>query len=312
VPRSKSGHERRAISPALLIGAGAAAGVALLTCVALPLAIIAVRTETGSAGTTGSSGRPAASFDQELTNSIGMELTRLPPGTFTMGSPPDEKDRGTDEEQHTVEITQEFWLGVHEVTQAQYRQVMGSNPSSFHGPDRADFPVERVSWHDAVSFCEKLSSSEAESGRQYRLPTEAEWEYACRARAPSSQVFHFGASLSSGQANFDSNFPYATADRGDPLKRTCKVGSYLPNRFGLHDMHGNVLEWCADWYAEDYYRKSPRSDPAGPSDGSGRVVRGGGWSFKGRGCRSAFRFRHTPELRFSYLGFRVVVVPASP
>jgi formylglycine-generating enzyme required for sulfatase activity len=140
------------------------------------------------------------------------------------------------------------------------------------------------------------------------LPTEAEWEYSCRGGAPAYQVFHFGNSLSSTQANFDGTSPYGSAGKGVYLERTCKVGSYGKNRFGLHDMHGNVWEWCSDWYGADYYGKSPRRDPQGPSEGSHRVLRGGGWRLDGRRCRSAFRLGNMPESRRHHLGFRVALV----
>jgi formylglycine-generating enzyme required for sulfatase activity len=267
------------------------------------------------------------SWPREITNSIGMTLVRIPLGTFLMGSPKGERPRANDEEQHEVEIRQEFWLGIHEVTQKQFKQVMGYNPSFFSkdgegkpgatysavskpagGKDKvpADtgaFPVENVSWEEADEFCKKLSAREVErnSGRKYRLPTEAEWEYACRGGSPVYRVFHFGNFLLSTPANI--------AGRGD-LKRTCKVGSYAKNGFGLYDMHGNVSEWCQDWYAENYYAKSPRKDPPGPSEGSDRVLRGGAWVNKDRECRSASRLRNTPAFRDSDLGFRVALVPA--
>jgi formylglycine-generating enzyme required for sulfatase activity/uncharacterized caspase-like protein len=277
-------------------------------------------------------------WDKEVENSIGMKLVRIPSGTFQMGSPAEEKLRGPDEQQHEVEITKDFWMGVHEVTQKQFKEVMGYNPSYFStdgagktdlkyfdaskpagGKDKVagkstdDFPVENVSHDEAVVFCEKLSERVAErnSGRNYRLPTEAEWEYSCRGGATSSyQVFHFGNSLSSKQANFDGKAPYGDAGKEVPLERTCKVGSYAANRFGLHDVHGNVMEWCSDWYGEDYYGKSPRRDPLGPSEGRGRVRRGGCWLFNGRSCRSANRGDAAPSARSLLIGFRVALVPA--
>jgi formylglycine-generating enzyme required for sulfatase activity len=252
---------------------------------------------------------------KSFTNSVGMKLVLIPKGKFKMGSPEDEKDRSTDEKQHDVEITRPFCLGIYTVTQKQYKEVMGENPSWFSamgagkddvkGLDTDDFPVETVSWHDAKRFCEKLSDLPAEKrrGRTYRLPTEAEWEYACRGGAHSSNPFHFGKSLSSRQANFDGNHPYGGADKGPYLERTCKVGSYDPNKFGLHDMHGNVWQWCADWYAKDYYEKSPKKDPKGPASGTVRVVRGGSWRGVGWLCRAAFRLHVVPDGRC--IGFRV-------
>jgi formylglycine-generating enzyme required for sulfatase activity len=282
----------------------------------------------------------AKGWGKTVENSIGMTLVRIPKGTFTMGSPADEEKRRTDEAQHQVEITKDFWLGVHEVTQKEFKDVMGYNPSYFSidgegktglryfdsskpagGKDKVagkstdDFPVENVSHEEAVEFCEKLTARVAEkrSGRKYCLPTEAEWEYSCRGGGSSSyQVFHFGNSLSSTQANFDGNYPYGSAGKGVYLERTCKVGSHGKNRFGVHDMHGNVWEWCSDWYDKDYYGKSPRRDPPGPSEGSLRVLRGGSWSRDGLSCRSADRSGREPADRDLDLGFRVALVPVGP
>jgi formylglycine-generating enzyme required for sulfatase activity len=280
--------------------------------------------------------------EKEIVNSIGMKLVRIPKGTFTMGSTKEEQDEAiadyekhfrkayaalrawhhAEGPRHEVEITKDFYLGVHEVTQAQYQKVMGKNPSWFSaagsgkdmvkGRDTDDFPVESVSYEDAVAFCQKLSDLQAEkrAGRKYRLPSEAEWEYACRSGAPSSRPFHFGTSLSSKQANFNGNYPYGGAAKGEFLGRTCKVGSYTRNSFGLFDMHGNVAEWCSDWYGEDYYGKSPRHDPEGPSSGSNRVIRGGAWLLNGRVCRSADRSWNRPDNRSHFLGFRAAQVPS--
>jgi uncharacterized protein (TIGR02996 family) len=234
-----------------------------------------------------------------LTNAIGLELVLIPPGTFLMGSPKDEEGRTDDEGPvHEVAITRPFYLGVHPVTQEQYQHIMGNNPSWFcptgdgknevAGLDTRLFPVERVSWEDAVAFCEKLTALAEETrwGWVYRLPSEAEWEYACRGGSPSYQVFHLG--------------------------RPCKVGSYAPNAFGLYDMHGNVWEWCQDWYGADYYAKSPQEDPPGPPGGLHRVVRGGDFGANGRFCRSAYRGWREPARRPFNLGFRVVLVSSAP
>jgi formylglycine-generating enzyme required for sulfatase activity len=248
-----------------------------------------------------------------------MKLRLIPAGEFVMGSPETEAGHTDEEHSHRVRITKPFWMGACEVTQKEYRKVTSGNPSWFAsaggGKDRvADLdtdrlPVDSVTWDDAVAFCRTLSEfpDEKAVGRVYRLPTEAEWEYACRA-GPDT-VFHFGNSLSSAQANFDCRSPYGQAERGRYLQRTDLVGSHAPNAWGLHDMHGNVWEWCQDSYAADYYRDSPVEDPrprdlAGPGDL--RVLRGGSWYSNGAACRAAFRHKQPPDARSYYVGFRVV------
>jgi uncharacterized protein (TIGR02996 family) len=255
-----------------------------------------------------------------LVNSAGMTLALIRPGRFWMGSPPEEASRYADEDpRHEVEITRPFYLGVHQVTQAQYEEVMGHNPSHFQrrggGADQVGnldtrtFPVETLSWQDALAFCAALSDRQAEqsAGRVYRLPSEAEWEYACRAGTTCSAPFHYGWSLSSRQANFDGTRPYGEARRGRNLRRTCAVGSYAANAFGLHDMHGNVWEWCADWFDVDYYAESPRRDPPGPSEGDSRILRGGSFYYIGSSCRAAIRFGRRPDSRSNLDGFRVAL-----
>jgi sulfatase modifying factor 1 len=252
-----------------------------------------------------------------ITNSIGMKLARIPAGSFMMGSPETEAERTGKEKLHKVTITRPFYMGVHEVTQDEYLRVMGGTlRSTFRGKDN---PVENVEWQRARVFCERLSAlpEEKKAGRTYRLPTEAEWEYACR--AGTSTAFHFGDSLSSEQANFNGNYPYGKAPQGKYLRRTCKVGSYQPNAFGLYDMHGNVAEWCADWYDPKYYLNSPEKDPQGPAKGVVGtkftsfgddnffvVIRGGSWVDDARACRSAYRFRGMPNTQYRLIGFRVV------
>lgn len=241
-------------------------------------------------------------------NSIGMRLARIPAGKFVMGSPEDEAFRLDEEKPHDVTISRSFFMGAYEVTQADYERVMKTNPSKFaRGPDAGRHPVESVSWDEAVAFCEKLSElpEERAAGRKYRLPREAEWEYACR--AGTTTAFHFGKGLSSPEANFNGQFPYGDAPRGDWLRQTRLVGSFAANKFGLHDMHGNVAEWCQDWYQQDYYRESPEADPRGPEKGTLRVVRGGGHSSRGHACRSASRFRREPDTGADSIGFRVVL-----
>jgi formylglycine-generating enzyme required for sulfatase activity len=257
-----------------------------------------------------------------ITNSIGMKLVHIPAGKFLMGSPKEEKDRADNEEQHEVVITKPFYMGVYAVTQAEYVHVMDQNPSWFcaqgngkasvAGIDTSRFPVEQVMWDDAVAFCKELSQlpEEKKAGRIYRLPTEAEWEYACR--AGTTTPCHYGNSLSSKQANFYGDCPYCGAEKGPFLNRPTKVGSYLPNDFGLYDMHGNVWQWCLDWYDPKYYENGVRRDPAGPEVGSFHVFRGGGWSNTGLDCRSAIRGRVKPPVAGSQsLGFRVVAVQSS-
>jgi formylglycine-generating enzyme required for sulfatase activity len=254
---------------------------------------------------------PAAPYTRRVTNSLGMTLVLVPAGTYWMGSPVTEAERGTDEgPQHEVTITRPFFLGMYPVTQRQYETVTGENPSYFThykggGPEH---PVERISWEDAVAFCRKLSELPAEkaAGRVYRLPTEAEWEYACR--AGSSMPFASGMVLSSREANFNGNYPYGQTNRGPYLERTSKVGSFAANAFGLYDMHGNVWEWCSDFYDRSGYKNSPRYDPAGPATGILRVVRGGSCVNIGRFCRAAYRFGVAPTNRDHDVGMRMVMV----
>jgi formylglycine-generating enzyme required for sulfatase activity len=227
---------------------------------------------------------------------LAMDMLWVKPGTFEMGRPSSEKDRGDDETLHTVTLTQGFHLGKHEVTQSQWEKVMGSNPSKYKGADR---PVEQVSWTDVTSFCAKLTASERSAGRlpagmTYQLPTEAQWEYVCR--AGTKTAFSFGDGLTSAPANI-------SAGRGE----TTDVGKYPSNPWGFHDMHGNVHEWCSDWYGD--YPAGAARDPVGPADGSSRVSRGGSWIHTANIARSANRFRRTPGRRFNYLGFRLSLRP---
>jgi formylglycine-generating enzyme required for sulfatase activity len=252
---------------------------------------------------------------RRVVNSIGVPFALLPSGTFRMGSPASEAERSDDEgPQHEVTVTQPFYLGLYPITQRQYELVMGHNPSYFQGSrgGSPDFPVENVSWHEAVEFCRKLSALPAETaaGRTYRLPTEAEWEYSCR--GGQGTPFSSGLAISSRDANFNGNYPYGQASRGPYLERTSRVGAFPANPFGLYDMHGNVWEWCADYYDRHYYRNSPRSDPQGPPNGSLRVVRGGSCYNIGRFCRSAYRFGISPNNRDLDVGFRVVMETAKP
>ncbi len=236
-------------------------------------------------------------FDSYHTKSLGMKLAYIPAGEFLMGLAASEENRINRARQHRVRITKPFFLGVFPVTQAQYKEVTGMNPSHFRGDNLA---VEMVTWEDAVDFCHELSSKE---GTTYRLPTEAEWEFACR--AGTTTPHHFGSVLNGKQANCDGRHPYGTETKGPYLGRTSDVGSYAPNAWGLHDMHGNVWEWCRDWYDKDYYWQSPVDDPAGPKLGSYRVRRGGSWDSNARFCGAATRSNYAPDRCRNYLGFRI-------
>jgi formylglycine-generating enzyme required for sulfatase activity len=237
---------------------------------------------------------------KELTVDLGggvtMEFVLIAPGEFMMGSPDSDSDADGDEKpQHRVRITKPFYLGKYEVTQAQWKAVMGDNPSYFKGDLQR--PVEQVSWEDAVRFCSRLGQKD---GKTYRLPTEAEWEYA--ARAGSATKWCFGDSESElGD--------YAWYERNSS-STTHPVGGKKPNAWGLCDMHGNVWEWCADWYESDYYRSSPPDDPNGPSSGASRVLRGGSWCYLFAGYpRSARRGGLHPGLRIRNVGFRAARTP---
>jgi formylglycine-generating enzyme required for sulfatase activity len=242
-----------------------------------------------------------AQAPKEITNSIGMKLVLIPKGTFMMGSPESEEGRKENETQHEVTIGKVYYLGVYEVTQAQYEKVMGKNPSYSQGAvvgnENADLPVEMVSWDDAVEFCKKLSElpDEKKAGRVYRLPTEAEWEYACRAGSKTAYSFDDEEGLLPEYGWFNRN----------SSRRTHTVGLLEPNAWGLYDMHGNVWEWCSDRHGE--YPKGAVSDPTGPKEGSFRVYRGGGWYFGAAFCRSAIRFRNDPSIRNVDLGFRLAL-----
>ena len=245
----------------------------------------------------------------QFINSIGMELVFLPPGTFWMGSPDDEADRSSSEVRHEVELTRGFWLGKYEVTQREWIALMGKNPSSF---PNLYAPVEKVSWNEVTEFCDKLTEREHHSGGldkgwKYSLPTEAQWEYACR--AGTETPFFWGTTLNGKRANCDGTNPYGTEISGPYLQRTSTVGSYRANSWGLYDMHGNVYEWCLDWYGE-YEVGKP--DPHGPASGESRVFRGGSWDGRARLCRSANRYGNDPENSNDHIGFRVATVPKQP
>ena len=232
----------------------------------------------------------------DLGGGVTLELVWCPPGTFMMGSPESEETRYDNETQHQVTLTQGFWMGKYEVTQAQWERVLGSNPSEFKGDPR--LPVEQVSWEGCQAFIDKLNSRV--NGGGFRLPTEAQWEYACR--AGSRTAYCFGDSVS-GLAD------YAWYDENSGSK-THPVGQKRPNGWGLHDMHGNVWEWCLDWYDADFYSKSPERDPENTTKSVLRALQGGSWYNNPRHCRSAYRGWGDPSDRLDGLGFRVVCVPA--
>ena len=229
-----------------------------------------------------------------------MEFVLVPPGDFLMGSPPAEPSREAQEVQHPVRISRAFYVGRYEVTQGQWQKVMGSNPSRFQkcGPD---CPVERVNWHQIQTFVARLN--ERSSLPPLRLPTEAEWEYACR--AGTTTPFSTGKNLTTAEANYDGGGPYPGYPPGEFRQTPVKVGTFPPNAFGLYDLHGNVWEWTEDWHCP--YPTGPATDPRGAKCATiFKVIRGGSWYFGADSARCALRYTHRPQdLGFS-LGFRLV------
>ena len=223
----------------------------------------------------------------------------IPAGEFDMGSPTTEKYHGDDETLHHVKLTNGFWMLETEVTQSLYEEVMGSNPSNLKGKN---LPVERVSWEDAQKFCAELAKR-LPKGLKASLPTEAQWEYSCR--AGSKTAYSFGDELNGDKANCNGNYPYGTTSKGTYLSKTSAVKSYAPNAWGLYDMHGNVREWCLDYYGA--YPTGTAVDPRGPNTASNRVNRGGSWYSLARFCRSADRSGDSPDLRDDNLGFRFLL-----
>jgi len=256
------------------------------------------------------------------------QMVWIPPGTFVMGSPTSEAERGSDETQHTVTLTQGFYTGEYLVRQADYLAVLGNNPSWFTTEDEngnpipldLSRPVEQVSWDDATNYCARLTGQEQAAGRLpagwvYRLPTESEWEYACR--AGTTTAFYCGNALRSGMVNFYGSWEYdaSVGDIYNPngiyLACTTPVGGYQPNPWGLYDMDGNVWEWCRDWYGS--YPAGSVTDPQGPASGSYRVIRGGSWSNGAGSCRSAYRnYDNRPSGGYGDIGFRAVLAPGQP
>ena len=242
---------------------------------------------------------PQSSFQENLGNGVFLEMIAIPGGTFLMGSPENEAERLSYETpQHQVTVPS-FFMGKYQLTQAQYQAIIGVNPSSFKGNNR---PVENVSWDDAVSFCQELTQK---TGNNYRLPSEAEWEYACR--SGTKTPFYFGDNINPGLVNYDGNYPYNSAPKGKYREQTTDVGTFHPNAFGLYDMHGNVWEWCEDDWHENYIN-APTDGSAWNSRSSGntKLLRSGSWNLYARYCRSANRFRSSRDNRLSGYGFRVV------
>jgi formylglycine-generating enzyme required for sulfatase activity len=242
------------------------------------------------------------------TRKTGIRFRLIPAGSSTMGSSPGETSRDNDETQHQVTLSKPFYCGKYEVTQGQWEAVMGSNPSHFKSAGR-DAPVETVNWEDCQVFLRKLCQMEGVPGETYRLLTEAQWESACR--AGTTTEFCYGNDLDSSMANFDGNFPYGSGPKGEYRQTAVRVGSFQPNGFGLHDMHGNVWEWCRDRYGE--YPSGSVTDPLGPASGVLRVFRGGSWVSHAAGCRSADRFWSAPVGHALYLGLRLArTMPSYP
>ncbi len=235
----------------------------------------------------------------EFTNSIGMTFVRIQPGVFTMGSPDDEPGRVFIERRRQVTLTKGFYMQTTEITQGQWKKGMGANPSHFKDCGD-DCPVEQVSWDDVQSFILKLNKMEG--GDKYRLPTEAEWEYACR--AGSETPFSTGYCLSTDQANYNGHYPMPYCTKGMYVKMTTPAANFQPNAWGLYDMHGNVWEWCQDWAGSD--TRDSVTDPKGKETGQTRIIRGGSWYNYDKSCRSASRESHIPEARNFNLGARLV------
>ena len=224
-----------------------------------------------------------------------IKWVAIPAGTFMMGSPTDEVDRNDNESQHEVSLSA-FKMSAHEVTFAQYDafcEATKRKKPSDEGWGRGQRPVINVSGDDATAFAKWMGC---------RLPTEAEWEYACR--AGSTAPFNTGENLTTNQANYDGNYPYNKNTTGIYREQSTEVGSFAPNAYGLYDMHGNVWEWCRDWRGD--YPSTSQSNPTGPTEGQFRVLRGGSWGDDARDCRSAFRHYFNPDYRFNGVGFRLV------
>jgi formylglycine-generating enzyme required for sulfatase activity len=233
----------------------------------------------------------------DLGKGVKLEMVQIPAGEFLMGSPDSDKDSFIKREipQHRVRITKPFYLGKYLVTQEQWEAVMGNNPSQFEGPKN---PVEKVSWRDCQQFLDKLNAKSITGRGKFELPSEAQWEYACRAGSKTRYCF----------GDDDSKLGEYAWYKENSGKNTHPVGGKKPNAWGLYDMHGNVWEWCQDWCEDGYYKKSPVDDPSGPTAGRFHIVRGGCWSTPARKCRSATRSEYWT--RSYFLGLRVALIPA--
>ncbi|MDB9438350.1 bifunctional serine/threonine-protein kinase/formylglycine-generating enzyme family protein [Dolichospermum lemmermannii CS-548] len=242
-------------------------------------------------------------FTEDLGNGVTLDMVEIPGGTFIMGSPESEAKRVSNESpQHQVTVPS-FYMGKYELTQAQYQAIIGTNPSNFKGDNR---PVERVSWNNAVEFCKKLIQK---TGKNYRLPSEAEWEYACR--AGTTTPFYFGESITPDLVNYHGNYTYASAPKGKYRQQTTDVGTFPPNSFGLYDMHGNVWEWCQDDYKNDYINAPTDGSALTSPSLSAKLLRGGSWYGNPVNCRSASRHDFNLVFNYSSIGFRVVCCGAA-
>jgi formylglycine-generating enzyme required for sulfatase activity len=258
-------------------------------------------------------------------NSLGIKMVTINPGTFTMGSPPNEKGHQDDEKQREVIVTRTFSIATTEITQKQWITLMGTTFEDLINKQRGPLgrgaklsskpsatgdkqPMCFVNWQDASDFCKALTKREHEArllplDKKYSLPTEAQWEYACR--AGTTTVFGTGSTLTSKDANFYGKMPYGFSEPGEYRGKTTPVASFPANPWGLSDMHGNVYEWCLDWYEA---LPTLAKDPIGPENGEGRVIRGGAWDRKSTSCRAAYRYSRDPNRRAHNIGFRITIV----
>ena len=261
----------------------------------------------------------ATYFREDCGDGVTLDMVKIPGGSFKMGARKEEKNSFDNERPQHQGNVQEFWMGKFAVTQLQWKKIaslsqvnieLSPDPSYFKG-DR--FPVEQVSWTEAKEFCDRLSYLSPKTGKTYDLPTEAQWEYACR--AGMTTPFHFGETITTDLANFNGNRIYGKASKGEYRKKTSEVGSFTPNAFGLYDMHGNVWEWCLDPWHGNYDGAPTHGDVWDASNNFGsdsRLIRGGSWGNNPHYCRSAFRSYGDPANRGSSIGFRIVYLSSSP